>query len=32
MIGYGPGLVEEAGEEAMIAAFGDESLNMIKKL
>ena len=27
MIGYGPGLVEEAGEEAMIAAFGDESLN-----
>ena len=28
MIGYGPGLVEEAGEEAMIAAFGDESLNM----
>ena len=25
MIGYGPGLVEEAGEEAMIAAFGDES-------
>ena len=30
MIGYGPGLVEEAGEEAMIAAFGDESLNMSK--
>ena len=28
MIGYGLGLVEEAGEEAMIAAFGDESLNM----
>ena len=28
MIGYGPGLVEEAGEEAMIAAFGAESLNM----
>lgn len=28
MIGYVPGLVEEAGEEAMIAAFGDESLNM----
>ena len=28
MIGYRPGLVEEAGEEAMIAAFGDESLNM----
>ena len=28
MIGYGPGLVEEAGEEAIIAAFGDESLNM----
>ena len=28
MIGYGPGLVEEAGEEAMIAAFGDESWNM----
>ena len=28
MIGYGSGLVEEAGEEAMIAAFGDESLNM----
>ena len=28
MIVYGPGLVEEAGEEAMIAAFGDESLNM----
>lgn len=28
MIGYGPGLVEEVGEEAMIAAFGDESLNM----
>ena len=28
MIGYGPRLVEEAGEEAMIAAFGDESLNM----
>lgn len=28
MIGYGPGLVEKAGEEAMIAAFGDESLNM----
>ena len=27
MIGYGPGLVEEAGEEALIAAFGDESLN-----
>ena len=27
MIGYGPGLVEEAGEEAMIAAFGDESSN-----
>ena len=27
MIGYGPGLVEEAGEEAMIAAFGDDSLN-----
>lgn len=27
MIGYGPGLVEEAGEEAMIAVFGDESLN-----
>ena len=27
MIGYGPGLVEEAGEEAMIAAVGDESLN-----
>jgi len=27
MIGYGLGLVEEAGEEAMIAAFGDESLN-----
>ena len=27
MIGYGPGLVEDAGEEAMIAAFGDESLN-----
>lgn len=27
MIGYGPGLVEEAGEEAMIATFGDESLN-----
>ena len=27
MIGYGPGLVEEDGEEAMIAAFGDESLN-----
>lgn len=27
MIGYGPGLVEEAGEEAVIAAFGDESLN-----
>lgn len=28
IVGYGPGLVEEAGEEAMIAAFGDESLNM----